>query len=268
MRKKDPFLTSPRFVKFCVISGFTIWMSTIIFGILVGQLDQVGPGADLAGFNPLINYISDLGSLRYTPLPVILNFGMMATGLLMTPVSFAIKNIMIGDGTKIWRKIMGYITLVILLIGMAGFFFTGILSEDTGAIFDQIIPLPSNYPWHDIVADFAFMFFMAGGILVATQFILFKNTLEKEIGVKNPLLVRIILIIITWVLTPTFFGFFYTVPYLDAVDTNFWTYLPMWQWSPLWEWLLMLSIVASLFSVSFMILKPLNRKILDGLKKS
>ena len=268
MKNKNPFLTSPQFVKFCVISGFTIWMLTIILGILVGQLDHAGPGFDLAGFNPLINYISDLGSLRYTPLPVILNFGMMATGLLMTPVSFAIKNILIGDGSKIWRKIMAYITLVILLIGMAGFFFTGVLSEDTGAMFDQLFPLPENYPWHDIVADFAFIFFMSGGILVASQFILYKNILYNEIGVKNPRLVRIILIIITWVLTPTFFGFFYSVPYFDAVDTPFWGYLDAWQWSPLWEWLLMLSIVASLFSVSFMILKPLNRKILKENEKS
>jgi len=268
MKKTEPFLTSPRFVKFCVITGFTIWMLTIILGILVGQLDQSGPGFDLAGFNPLINYISDLGSLRYTPLPVILNFGMMATGLLMIPVSFAIKNILIGDGSKIGRKIMGYVTLAILLIGMAGFFFTGVLSEDTGALFDQMFPLPGNYPWHDIVADFAFIFFMASGILVASQFILFKDVLEKDIQVKNPRLVRIILIIITWILTPTFFGFFYTVPYFDAVDTPFWSYLPMWQWSPLWEWLLMLSIVASLFSVSFMIIKPLNRKMLNENEKS
>lgn len=182
MKNQNPFLTSPRFVKFCIITGFTIWMATIIFGILIGQIDQEGPGFDLAGFNPLINYISDLGSLRYTPLPVILNFGMMATGLLMTPVSFAIKNILVGDGTKNGRKVMGYITLVILLIGMTGFFLTGVLSEDTGAMFDQIIGHPfGTYPWHDLVADFAFIFFMSGGILVASQFILFRNSSKTRL---------------------------------------------------------------------------------------
>jgi hypothetical protein len=154
------------------------------------------------------------------------------------------------------------------LIGMAGFFLTGVLSEDTGEMFDQLIGFPfDEYPWHDLVADFAFIFFMSSGILVASQFILFKDILEKEIGVKNPRLVRIVLIIVTWIFTPTFFGFFYSVPYL-WYDTPFWTYLPMWQWAPLWEWLLMLSIVASLFSVSFMILKPLNREIKAKLEKS
>lgn len=268
MRKPDPFISSPRFVKFCVISSITIWIATIIFGLLVSQLDRAGPGFDPSGFNPLINYISDLGSLRFTPLPIILDFGMMSTGLLMIPVSFAIRKLLVSDGSKISRKILGNITIVILLIGMIGFFLTGVLSEDTGEMFDQIIGFPfDEYPWHDIVADFAFIFFMGSGILVASQFVLFKDILEKEIGLKRSRLARILLIINAWILTPIFFGFFYSVPYL-WYDTPFWTYLPMWQWAPLWEWLLMLSIVGSLFSVSFMLIKPLNREILNEIDES
>jgi len=268
MRKTTSFLSSPRFVKFCVISAISIWISTIVFGLLIAQLDRAGPEYDPSGFNFLINYISDLGSLRFTPLPIILDFGMMATGLLMVPVSNSIRKLLVADGTKISRKILGNITFAVLLIGMIGFFLTGVLSEDTGEMFDQIIGFPfDEYPWHDIVADFAFIFFMLSGILVASQFVLFKDILEKDIGLKRPRVARILLIINTWIFTPIFFGFFYSVPYL-WYDTPFWTYLPMWQWAPLWEWLLMFSIVGSLFSVSLMLIKPLNREILKEMEKS
>jgi hypothetical membrane protein len=266
MKKSNYLFSSPQFVRFCSISSITIWITTIILGLLIAQLDRAGPGYDPSGFNPFINYISDLGSLRFTPLPIILNFGMISTGLLMIPVSFSIRRLLIGDGSNISRKILGNITLIILLIGMAGFFMTGVLSEDTGEIFDQLIGFPfDEYAWHDLVSDFAFIFFMASGILVASQFVVFKSILDKEIGVKNPKVVRIILLINTWILTPIFFGFFYSVPYL-WYETPFWTYLPLWQWAPFWEWLLMFSLSGSLFSVTLMHLKPLNRQIKQEVK--
>jgi hypothetical membrane protein len=261
MKKSNHFFSSPQFVKFCSISSITIWISAIVLGLLIAQLDRAGPGYDLAGFNPFINYISDLGSLRFTPLPIILDFGMMATGLLMIPVSFSLKRVLVGDGTKIGRKILGNITLVTLIIGMIGFFMTGVFSEDTGEMIDKLYPLPNDYPWHDIVADFAFIFFMISGILVASQFVIFRNILDNEIGIKNPKFTRIILMINTWVFTPIFFGFFYSVPYLWALDEPFWSFLPIWQWAPLWEWLLMFSLSGSLFSVTIMHLKSLNRQM-------
>ena len=67
-------LTQPKVVKFCIISATLIWVLGVILAYLVAQLDSAGPGFDPAGYSIFINYISDLGSLRYTPMPVIINF--------------------------------------------------------------------------------------------------------------------------------------------------------------------------------------------------
>ena len=255
-------MTNYKVVKFCIISVIIVWTSSIVLGLLVAQLDPVGPSPDPAGFNILINYISDLGNQDLTPMPIIINFGMMEASLLMIPVAVYIRNILIGNQSNILRKILGNLTLLFLIIAMCGLFLSGVISEDVGASLDEILgpPIP-NYFWHDIVADFAFTCFMISGILVASQFIIFPDILKDQIGIQNTLIARILLAINTWILTPIFFGFFYTVPYLWYTD-EFWLDLPLWQWAPFWEWLLMFSLSAWLISVSFMMLKPLNRELI------
>jgi hypothetical protein len=256
------FLTHPKVVKFTAISATIVWISTIVLGLLVGQLDPAGPSFDPAGFNILINYISDLGNLDLTPMPIILDFGMMETTLLMIPGAFYLQKILKGDGSKLIKKILSYVILLCMLIAMCGLFLTGVISEDVGEKLDNIIgpPLP-GYAWHDIVADFAFTFFMISGILTASAFILFPKILKEQIKLKRTKTARILLAINTWILTPIFFGFFYTVPYLWYTDA-FWTFLPFWQWAPFWEWLLMFSLsIWILVVLNLLLLKPLNRKL-------
>jgi hypothetical protein len=149
-----------------------------------------------------------------------------------------------------------------MLIAMCGLFLTGVISEDVGDKLDTILgpPLP-GYAWHDIVADFAFIFFMVSGILTASQFIIFPDILKEQIILKRTITARVLLAINTWVLTPIFFGFFYTVPYLWYTDA-FWNSYPLWQWAPFWEWLLMFSLSTWILVVlNLMLLKPLNREI-------
>lgn len=256
------FLTHPKVVKLSAISATIVWISTIVFGILIGQLDPAGPSFDPAGFNILINYISDLGNLDLTPMPIILDFGMMQTTILMIPAAFYLQKVLKGDGSKLFRKILSYLTLACMLIAMCGLFLTGVISEDVGDKLDTILgpPLP-GYAWHDIVADFAFIFFMVSGILTASQFIIFPEILKEQIMLKRTITARVLLAINTWVLTPIFFGFFYTVPYLWYTDA-FWNDLPLWQWAPFWEWLLMFSLSTWLLVVlNLMLLKPLNREL-------
>ena len=94
-------LTHPKVVKFCIISATLVWILGVSLAYLVAQLDTVGPGFDPAGYSFLINYISDFGSLRYTPMPIILNFTMMQTSMLMIPVSFYLKDVLKGNLTLI-----------------------------------------------------------------------------------------------------------------------------------------------------------------------
>ncbi|MBD3254966.1 MAG: hypothetical protein GF383_07720 [Candidatus Lokiarchaeota archaeon] len=182
----------------------------------------------------------------------------MNTALLMIPPSLYMKKVLIGEESNITRKSLANITVFLMLIAMGGLFFTGVISEDVGEVWDRLFPI--GYPWHDLVADFAFTFFMLSGILVSSQFIIFPDILEDQIGIKHSKIVRILFVINTWILTPIFFYFFYTVPYLWYTD-NFWTYLSPWQLAPLWEWLLMSSLTAWLISAFLLCVKKINRDL-------
>jgi hypothetical membrane protein len=252
------FLTDQKVVKLSWIAATFTWVSSLIIALLIGQLDPAGPSYDPAGFNPAINYISDLGNQDLTPMPIIINYGMMNTAILTIPPSLYMKKILLGDNPKLSRKILANVTIICMLIAMGGLFLTGVISEDVGDVWDKLFPI--GYPWHDLVADFAFTFFMISGILVSSQYIIFPDILEEQIGITHSTRVRILFVINTWILTPIFFYFFYTVPYLWYTD-NFWTYLPPWQWAPVWEWLLMSSLTAWFVSASMLTVKAINRNL-------
>ncbi len=251
-------LTHPKVVKFCIISASLVWVLGVLLAYLVAQLDPVGPGFDPAGYSFFINYISDLGSLRYTPMPVIINFTLMETSILMFPVSLYMKDVLKGDGSKKLRNVLANLTLICMIIALCGLFFVGVISEDVGIKLDAIFSF--SYPSHDLPADFAFLFLMIGGVLAASQVIIFPEILKEQIGLRRVNTVRVLLAINSWILTPIFFAFFYTVPYLDAVNVAFWTYLPVWQLAPFWEWLLMISLSAWILVVSnILLVKHINR---------
>lgn len=250
-------LTNPIVVKVCWIGAITIWIGGIIIALLIAQLDPKGPSYDPAGFNPLINFISDLGNQDLTPMPIILNWTMMNTAILLIPPALYMKEILI-EGTSKIRKIIANITVLSMLIGILGLFLTGVISEDVSVVWDKLFPLEDNYPWHDITADFAFTLLMLAGILVASQFIIYPDILDNKIDVKYAVQIRILYIINSWVITPVCFYFFYTVPYLWYTD-NFWSYLPMWKWAPIWEWLLMISLTVWLLSACILVVKQINK---------
>ena len=258
MRKLKFFLTNLQVVKFSAIAAIIIWIGGIITALLIGQLDPTGPSYDPVGYNPVINYISDLGNQDLTPMPIIINWAMMNTGLLLIPVALHLRKILIGDKSKALRKVLANASVVFMIIAMVGLFFTGVISEDVGEVWDNIFPI--GYPWHDLVADFAFTSLLIAGVLISTQCILYRDILEEKIGISNPKRVRIIYVINSWILTPIFFYMFYTVPYLWYTD-HFWTFLPWWQWAPLWEWLLMISLSFWLISAGVLTIKQINREL-------
>ncbi|NHJ02554.1 MAG: DUF998 domain-containing protein [Candidatus Heimdallarchaeota archaeon] len=260
MQKLNNFLTDLQVVKCCAIAAIIIWIGGVITALLIGQLDPVGPSYDPAGFNPAINYISDLGNQDLTPMPIIINWAMINTGLLLIPVSLHLRKFLIGDESKVLRKVLVNFSVVCMLIAMVGLVLTGVISEDVGEVWDKIFPI--GYPWHDLVADFAFTFFMIAGVLISTQCILYHDILEEKIGVSNPKRIQIIYIINSWILIPISFYMFYTVPYLWYTD-HFWTFLPWWQWAPVWEWLLMISISFWLTSACILTVKQINRDFLN-----
>ncbi|MFX0101254.1 MAG: DUF998 domain-containing protein [Candidatus Hodarchaeota archaeon] len=263
------FLTSPKVVKLSLNGALITFIGGIIVAVLIAQLDRAGDieggipvlSPDPAGYNPLINYISDLGNEDLTPMPIILNWTLMNTSLLMISPSLYFWNILKGDGSKLIRKILAYITAVCMFIGMIGFFLNGVLSEDVGLVWDTIFPI--GIEWHELTTTVNFGFLMASGILVASQIIIFPDILREKFRLEKSKirLVRIFNVINSWIFTPVCFIFFNTVPYLWYTDA-FWTFLPVWQWAPMWEWLLMISLTAWLISMSRLILKDLKHEML------
>ncbi len=94
------FLTNLKVVKLSWIGVIITWFSSITIALLIGQLDPADPSYDPAGYNPAINYISDLGNQDLTPMPIIINFGMMNAALLMVPPTLYIKKKLIGNSSK------------------------------------------------------------------------------------------------------------------------------------------------------------------------
>ena len=254
----NDFITDLKVVKFSAIAAGIIWIGGVLMALLIGQLDPAGPSYDPAGFNPAINYISDLGNQDLTPMPIIINWAMMNTALLSIPVSLYLRRILIVDDIKLLRKLLANVSVLCLLIGMIGLFFVGVISEDVGEVWDKLFPI--GYIWHDLVADIAFGFLLIAGILISTQCIIYPDILEETIGLTHTKRVRIIYIINAWILTPIFYYMFYTVPYLWYTD-RFWTFLPWWQWAPVWEWLLMFSLSFWLVSAGVLVEKHINREL-------
>lgn len=132
-------IVQPRVIKIC------IYVSNLLFlgGLLIGALIAVFFGPE--GYNIIDNYISDLGSFRYTPTPFILDSIAMITAFFLVPIFlYSYKELIAGkkevvfDSTNPFSKrifnffvliniILGLVCLIIAAIGLFGI---GLFSED------------------------------------------------------------------------------------------------------------------------------------------
>jgi len=132
-------IVQPKVIKVC------IYVSNLLFlgGLFVGALIAVFFGPE--GYNMIDNYISDLGSFRYTPTPFILDSIAMITAVFLVPIFFySYKNLISGkkeiifDSTKplskrifnLYVAINIFIGLICLIIATIGLFGVGLFSED------------------------------------------------------------------------------------------------------------------------------------------
>jgi len=128
-----------KLIKICIY----VSLLTFLPGLLIGALIAFFFGPE--SYNIIDNYISDLGSIRYTPAPFILDAIAMITACFLVPVFFYItkiivsdtKNIIFNSNKSIFKRILsGYVDLhaflglFSLLLGAVGFFGIGLFSED------------------------------------------------------------------------------------------------------------------------------------------
>ena len=131
------FLTKPKVVKYSTMIGASVFFVAICVGFIVAFIfggTLQGPGT----FSIFTNWISDMGSFNYTPMPFILDFGCMITAFFLIPSLFYLEkrlnplpqneeNLKNMSRMRLRLGSLGFTSMVIALIGMFG---VGLFSED------------------------------------------------------------------------------------------------------------------------------------------
>lgn len=174
------FMTNPKLVKFSTFIGLGIFISAIGIGVIVAVSfggTVIPPGA----YNIFDNYISDMGSLRYTPTTVFLDFGNMISSILLVPCVFYLeKNLNpIPKKVEVMREIsrmkfrlssLGFVCMIFGLIGMFG---TGLFSEDRTTAWDL----------HWVFTIVVFMGFATTGFFYGSLITFYETFVPKILGV-------------------------------------------------------------------------------------
>ncbi len=237
------FLTKPLLVKRCIYSIIAIFPTSILIGFLVAQFDLAGPGEDLAGYNIVDNFVSDMGSLRYTPIPKFLDDSCMITAFLMIPCILYIKKVLDSASEKPGaksRKILGNIAFISMLIGIIGLWGLGFFSEDVSMALEETV-WPGFFS-HSFFAFYLFPFIAIGGFFIGLIFLLNYSLINELFGIEFPIYVTILLAIIMMVLSPLFSAIF-------LINWQIAVIVP--PSAPFWEWIFLFSVIFWLSATSF-----------------
>lgn len=128
-----------KLIKICIYVSLITFLPGLLIGVLIAFF--FGPES----YNIIANYVSDLGSIRYTPAPFVLDAIVITTACFLVPVFFYIakiivsdtKNIIFNSNESIFRRIFCiyidlhvFFGLLSLLSGAVGLFGIGLFSED------------------------------------------------------------------------------------------------------------------------------------------
>jgi len=128
-----------KLIKICIYVSLLTFLPGLLIGVLIAYF--FGPES----YNIIDNYVSDLGSIRYTPAPFVLDAIVITAACFLVPVFFYItkiivsdtKNIIFNSNKAIFRRIFciyidlhAFFGLLSLLSGAVGLFGIGLFSED------------------------------------------------------------------------------------------------------------------------------------------
>lgn len=128
-------LRGPRVVKVSILIAFVVFLPSLIIAMILATTyggTRIGPGE----FSIFTNFISDLGSVRYTPAPFILDIIAMITAFLLAPIFLYFKKdfdeapLRSRDMLPIFVKISKFLAFFFLAVACIGFFGIGLFSED------------------------------------------------------------------------------------------------------------------------------------------
>ncbi|OLS11999.1 MAG: hypothetical protein RBG13Loki_4408 [Promethearchaeota archaeon CR_4] len=214
------FITNPKVVFGSISVGLFLLFGGILIDYIVAFLTQ--------GYNIVRDYISDLGSIKYSPLPYLFNDCLMLAVIFFLPLVFYAQRrfglfplhyerLSKEPRKRISFSVSGFIFAVIKFVGVFG---VGLFPE--GNVF------------HGIFASLAFGGFIASGVCYGIFAFFFPTSIPRALGIylfSIPLFISIL--------------YFLNIP-------------PSKQF---YEWLLFLSILGWLLPCSFILLKQLEREI-------
>jgi hypothetical protein len=169
----------PKIMRILIYAAMLVFLPGIVVAYIVAVATGgtwIPPGA----YNMVDNYISDLGSVRFTAAPFILDTIHMTTAIIMVPVFLYTKNLATeyiekyqeNSGLAKFSKITNYLGLISLFIGAFGLFSVGLFSED------RDIPPGSHYFFLIVV----FGGFCIGAFLYGWVSVLNKTYIPKILG--------------------------------------------------------------------------------------
>ncbi|MHA1681242.1 MAG: DUF998 domain-containing protein [Promethearchaeota archaeon] len=170
-------ITEPRVIKIFIFISLFTFIPGIALAITISLVfggTVINPGE----YNFIDNFISDLGSFRYTPAPFILDTISMVTGTLFVPIAIfsnrlALKFLMDQDKTTSQLghgRRACYIGFIALLFGAAGLFGIGLFSEDR------------DYGLHRIFSAIVFAGFAIGSTMYGFASIFHKSYIPRSLA--------------------------------------------------------------------------------------
>ncbi len=187
-------LTSRNLVKFCLICGLVLFLTSLLTGVVVANI--LDPAYD--GYDIIRNYISDLGSFKYTAIPHFLDFAAIITSILLIPVVLYFKKTLCTyqkvKEESLFKKIpklfLSNFALVSMFIALIGFAGIGFFSEDLSA---HICDYYGINPFEDTVfKNFHYFFsivvftgFIFSGFFIGLYFIFFSKSIAEKLELEK-----------------------------------------------------------------------------------
>ncbi|MFX0008008.1 MAG: hypothetical protein ACFFA7_02980 [Promethearchaeota archaeon] len=221
-------LTKPKVVKISIYISLLTFLPGLILGIIVAI--NFGPPPV---YNLWFNWISDLGSLLYTPAPFILDLTCIISAIFIIPLILNLsrlysshQNYKLDNSKKehyiiLFRRIFGYLGVTSLFIGVIGMFFVGIFNLDW-----------SPFDLHLYFSTSAFGGFAVGAFFTGLAIVLRKRIFPKTVGyfmIFGPSAASIIFIIcpapltrqfLEWILMFSSLAWYYVVVFITLQKLN------------------------------------------------
>jgi len=220
-------LTKPKIVKISIY----ISLLTFLPGILIGLIIAINFGS--LGYSIWYNWISDLGSIAFTPAPFILDLTCIISAIFIVPLILNLTRLYSShqnhklDNSKkeyyiiLFRRIFGYIGVGFLFMGVIGMFFVGIFSLDF-----------NPFDLHYYFSVSAFGGFAVGAFFTGLAIVLRKRIFPKTVGyfmILGPSTASIIFLIcpapltqqfLEWILLFSSLAWYYVIVFITLQKLN------------------------------------------------